>query len=188
MDNAQDLINQPKPLEDDLLKRFNSAIQAAGRYGLTSIHDAGLDPISLNLFKKLVVPYHVQIYLLGFTVFIREDGRRRLPVRFKDRSPLLDIHWEQIRIYGMSYFDETEDYWGNTTKPIIASGNGRLTARSVKIFADGECLSFENMPVTYDSPFLTGALRTGGAAVKLFLFCCAPPHSVISTAIRALCG
>ncbi|KAE9401637.1 amidohydrolase 3 [Gymnopus androsaceus JB14] len=111
LDNAQELVNQPKLLEDDLLKRFNSAIQAAVRYGLTSIHDAGLDPVSLNLFKK-------------------EAGRRTLP----------------IRIYGMSYFDENGEYWGNTTKPIIASGHERLTARSVKIFADG-------------------ALRTGGAAL-----------------------
>ncbi|KAG6891752.1 hypothetical protein C0992_006173 [Termitomyces sp. T32_za158] len=42
----------------------------------------------------------------------------------------------KIRIYGMSFFDENQEYWGNTTKPIIAAGNDRLTARSVKIFAD----------------------------------------------------
>jgi hypothetical protein len=39
----------------------------------------------------------------------------------------------------MSFFDENGDYWGNTTKPIIDAGNGRLNARSVKIFADGGC-------------------------------------------------
>jgi hypothetical protein len=38
----------------------------------------------------------------------------------------------------MSFFDENGEYWGNTTKPIIDAGNGRLTARSVKIFADGK--------------------------------------------------
>ncbi|KAJ7856359.1 hypothetical protein B0H14DRAFT_3448468 [Mycena olivaceomarginata] len=41
-----------------------------------------------------------------------------------------------IRIYGMKFFDETEPYWGNITKPIVGAANGRLTARSVKIFAD----------------------------------------------------
>ncbi|KAG6920121.1 hypothetical protein DXG01_010189 [Tephrocybe rancida] len=52
----------------------------------------------------------------------------------------------QLRIYGMTFFNENEPYWGNLTKPIIGSGKDRLTTRSVKIFADG-------------------ALRTGGAAL-----------------------
>ena len=37
----------------------------------------------------------------------------------------------------MSYFDENQEYWGNRTEPLIGAGDGRLTARSVKIFADG---------------------------------------------------
>ena len=37
----------------------------------------------------------------------------------------------------MTFFDENGEYWGNQTKPIIDAGNGRLNARSVKIFADG---------------------------------------------------
>ncbi|GAW10658.1 amidohydrolase ytcJ [Lentinula edodes] len=111
LENQQELVKQPKLLEDDLLRRFDSAIQNAVKFGLTSIHDAGLDPASLKFFKQ-------------------EARRRILP----------------IRIYGMSYFDENGDYWGNTSQPLIATGDERLTARSVKIFADG-------------------ALRTGGAAL-----------------------
>lgn len=38
----------------------------------------------------------------------------------------------------MRYFDEVGPYWGNISKPIINAGNGRLNARSVKIFADGK--------------------------------------------------
>jgi hypothetical protein len=40
----------------------------------------------------------------------------------------------------MTYFDDTEGalYWGNTTDPIIGESKGRLTARSVKMFGDGE--------------------------------------------------
>jgi hypothetical protein len=40
----------------------------------------------------------------------------------------------------MTYFDELGDYWGNTTQPLIGAGGGKLTARSVKIFADGTCM------------------------------------------------
>ncbi|KAF9264200.1 hypothetical protein L218DRAFT_1028925 [Marasmius fiardii PR-910] len=112
LDNAQELIKQPVLQEEDLLKRFNTAVGDAIRYGLTSIHDAGLDPTSLAFFKRQAT--------LG-----------KLP----------------IRIYGMTFFDaESGNYWGNTTEPVIAKEDGRLSARSVKIFADG-------------------ALRTGGAAL-----------------------
>lgn len=49
----------------------------------------------------------------------------------------------------MRYFDENGPYWGNTSEQLVQIGNDRLTARSVKIFADG-------------------ALRSGGAAVRVF--------------------
>ncbi|KAG5719455.1 putative amidohydrolase ytcJ [Termitomyces sp. T112] len=111
LDNAQELLKQPKLTEADLVRRFRVAVRDAHALGLTSVHDAGLDPASLAFFKSQV-----------------EVGT--LP----------------IRIYGMSFFDENQEYWGNTTEPIIGAGNDRLTARSVKIFADG-------------------ALRTGGAAL-----------------------
>ncbi|KAI0790696.1 amidohydrolase family-domain-containing protein [Abortiporus biennis] len=51
-----------------------------------------------------------------------------------------------IRIYGMTHFNETSSYWGDRVPKIIGAGNHRLSARSVKIFADG-------------------ALRSGGAAL-----------------------
>jgi hypothetical protein len=57
----------------------------------------------------------------------------------------------------MTYFDEHGEYWGDKTKPIIGAGNGKLTARSVKIFADG-------------------ALRTGYAAVNFSSFLGLLPH------------
>ena len=43
----------------------------------------------------------------------------------------------KIRIYGMTYFDEDKPYSGNTTRPVISAGDGRLSARSIKIFGDG---------------------------------------------------
>ncbi|KAF8160976.1 amidohydrolase family-domain-containing protein [Crassisporium funariophilum] len=111
LDNAQELLKQPELTESDLLRRFKVAVRDAHRYGLTSIHDAGLDPMSLAFFNRQA-----------------ESGT--LP----------------IRIYGMTFFDENKPYWGSTTRPVIGAGDGRLSARSVKIFADG-------------------ALRTGGAAL-----------------------
>ncbi|KAG2746404.1 hypothetical protein P692DRAFT_20782464 [Suillus brevipes Sb2] len=110
LDNAQDLVKRPVPTEQDLLKRFNITVNDALSYGLTSIHDAGFNPISLEFFKR------------------------------STEHPC-------VRIYGMRYFEENGPYWGNLSKPIINAGNGRLNARSVKIFADG-------------------ALRSGGAALN----------------------
>lgn len=112
LDNAQDLVKRPAPTEQDLLRRFNATVNDALSYGLTSIHDAGFNPISLEFFT-------------------RQATAGNLPVR----------------IYGMRYFEESGSYWGNLSKPIINAGNGRLNARSVKIFADG-------------------ALRSGGAALN----------------------
>ncbi|KAJ7051743.1 amidohydrolase family-domain-containing protein [Mycena amicta] len=111
LDNAQELLLAPALTEDDLIHRFAVAVNDALAYGLTSVHDAGLDPASLAFF-------------------LRQAERGDIP----------------IRIYGMRFFDETAPYWGNTTRPFIGVANGRLTSRSVKIFADG-------------------ALRTGGSAL-----------------------
>ncbi|KAF7310265.1 Amidohydro-3 domain-containing protein [Mycena indigotica] len=111
LDNAQELLLAPELTEEDLIGRFNVAMKDALAYGLTSIHDAGLDPASLAFF-------------------LRQAERGELP----------------LRIYGMRFFDETAPYWGNTSHPFIGEANGRLTSRSVKIFADG-------------------ALRTGGSAL-----------------------
>ncbi|KAA1474330.1 hypothetical protein DENSPDRAFT_840908 [Dentipellis sp. KUC8613] len=111
LDNAQYLVQKPPPTKKDLEKRFRLVTEDALSSGLTSIHDAGFDPQSLEFFKQLAA---------------------------EDKLP--------IRIYGMTYFDETAEYWGDKVKPIIGAANGKFTARSVKIFADG-------------------ALRSGGSAL-----------------------
>ncbi|EPT02697.1 hypothetical protein FOMPIDRAFT_1035858 [Fomitopsis schrenkii] len=102
LDNAQALVERPDPTHEVLEARFNATMKDALAAGLTSIHDAGFDPMSLNFFRRQA-----------------DDGK--LP----------------LRIYGMTFFDETKAYWGNHTPQIIGAGNNRLTARSVKIFADG---------------------------------------------------
>jgi predicted amidohydrolase YtcJ len=52
LDNAQELLQQPPLTEHDLMKRFKITVEHAVKYGLTSIHDAGLDPSSLKFFKR----------------------------------------------------------------------------------------------------------------------------------------
>jgi predicted amidohydrolase YtcJ len=54
IDNAQDLIKKPPITEHDLIKRFNRTIRDAVASGLTSLHDAGFDPMSLKFFKRFV--------------------------------------------------------------------------------------------------------------------------------------
>ncbi len=69
----------------------------------------------------------------------------------------------------MTHFNESSEYWGDRAQKIMGASNGRLTARSVKIFADGTYLA-SGIPLNrrkeVDMPFnAIGALRTGGAAV-----------------------
>jgi len=52
LDNAQELLKQPKLTEGDLLRRFKVAVRDAHSFRLTSIHDAGLDPTLLKFFEK----------------------------------------------------------------------------------------------------------------------------------------
>ncbi|KAI0093329.1 amidohydrolase family-domain-containing protein [Irpex rosettiformis] len=113
LDNAQILANahRPVPTYEQLQLRFNLTVQDAVAHGLTSVHDAGFDPVSLEFFR-----------------------------RYAEETTL------PIRVYGMTHFNESSEYWGDRAQKIMGSSNGRLIARSVKIFADG-------------------ALRTGGAAL-----------------------
>ncbi|KAG6891753.1 hypothetical protein C0992_006174 [Termitomyces sp. T32_za158] len=52
LDNAQELLRQPQPTEADLVQRFRLAVKDAHASGLTTVHDAGLDPASLAFFRR----------------------------------------------------------------------------------------------------------------------------------------
>ncbi|KAF7979890.1 hypothetical protein HWV62_40681 [Athelia sp. TMB] len=144
VDKAQDLVKRPALSEDDLEQRFAITVQDAISNGLTSIHDAGFDPLSLQFFKR----YNCSIIqsLLSDTC-TRQSSSGNIP----------------IRIYGMTYFDENGEYWGNKTEPIIAGASGRLNARSVKIFADGISLTDSAFLQLYepytDNPETSGFMR-----------------------------
>lgn len=52
MDSAQDLIAQPVLTEEDLKRRLDVTVRDALSTGLTSLHDAGFKPASLDFFKR----------------------------------------------------------------------------------------------------------------------------------------
>jgi hypothetical protein len=47
------LVKKPALTDIDLERRFAITVDHAIASGLTSIHDAGFDPISLDFFKRL---------------------------------------------------------------------------------------------------------------------------------------
>lgn len=59
LDNAQELANaqRSEPTYEQLEQRFNLTVEDAVKHGLTSIHDAGFDPISLRFFRRSVVAH-----------------------------------------------------------------------------------------------------------------------------------
>ncbi|KIY47011.1 hypothetical protein FISHEDRAFT_46144 [Fistulina hepatica ATCC 64428] len=67
----------------------------------------------------------------------------------------------QVRMHGMHFFEESEEYWGNTTDVIVDVGNGRWTARGVKIVADGSLRagSAALYEPYYDNPESSGFMR-----------------------------
>ncbi|KAJ6628290.1 hypothetical protein B0H10DRAFT_211702 [Mycena sp. CBHHK59/15] len=127
LDHAQDIIVQLEPTENDLLRRFSIAVQDAVSLGLASVHDAGLNPMSLDFSYDPDIRY--------------------------------------------VFFDENEEYWGNKTKPIIDAGNGRLTARSVKIFADGalRTSSAAHYEPYADNPSTSPAMRISSEVLHHFI-------------------
>ena len=52
LDNAQDLVVRPEPTYNQLQKRFAATVKDAHSLGLTSVHDAGFNPMSLEFFRR----------------------------------------------------------------------------------------------------------------------------------------
>ncbi|KAI0266689.1 amidohydrolase family-domain-containing protein [Gloeopeniophorella convolvens] len=69
LDNAQFLVTVPPPTHKDLQKRFQLVVDDAISHGLTSIHDAGFDPKSLEFFKSLAEQEKLPIRIYGMTHF-----------------------------------------------------------------------------------------------------------------------
>jgi hypothetical protein len=76
IDNAQSLIKKPPLTDHDLTKRFNRTIGDALSSGLTSLHDAGFDPISLKFFKRSP-DIHLRCTMADDSVALRGMGAYR---------------------------------------------------------------------------------------------------------------
>jgi predicted amidohydrolase YtcJ len=73
LDNAQQLVKRPTPTEDDLRKRFAITVKNALSLGLTSIHDAGFRPVSLELFERQATEGLLPIRIYGMRYFDEVD-------------------------------------------------------------------------------------------------------------------
>ncbi|TFK83915.1 hypothetical protein K466DRAFT_497548 [Polyporus arcularius HHB13444] len=63
LDNAQDLVIRPEPTYKTLQKRFAATVKDAHAHGLTSVHDAGFNPISLEFFRRYAAcPTQIRVY------------------------------------------------------------------------------------------------------------------------------
>jgi len=105
IDNAMRSVFQamPRPSPADVEAVIFRALKALAAVGLTSVHDAGVDPDSLEIYRKMA-----------------EDDR--LPVRV---YAMLDGQQPMEKLAAQM------DLWRRTPEV------GRLTVRSVKMFADG---------------------------------------------------
>lgn len=82
LDEAQSLIDIPQPTEADLIKQLGITARDALTYGITSIHDAGLKPVSLDFFKRQADSGNLPIRIYAMRFFNETDywGSRVAPV------------------------------------------------------------------------------------------------------------
>lgn len=66
LDNAQDLVGEhrPEPTFEQLEQRFNLTVEDCLSHGLTSIHDAGFNPRSLEFFRRYASQSRLAISLV----------------------------------------------------------------------------------------------------------------------------
>ncbi|KAI0702541.1 amidohydrolase family-domain-containing protein [Earliella scabrosa] len=62
LDNAQDLVVRPEPTYNQLQKRFAATVKDAHSLGLTSVHDAGFNPMSLEFFRRSIRIYGMKYF------------------------------------------------------------------------------------------------------------------------------
>ncbi|KAH9851483.1 amidohydrolase family-domain-containing protein [Lenzites betulinus] len=69
LDNAQDLVIRPEPTYKQLQKRFAATVKDAHSLGLTSVHDAGFNPMSLEFFRREAQATTLPIRVYGMKYF-----------------------------------------------------------------------------------------------------------------------
>ncbi|KAI0656518.1 amidohydrolase family-domain-containing protein [Cubamyces menziesii] len=69
LDNAQDLVIRPEPTYKQLQKRFAATVKDAHSLGLTAVHDAGFNPMSLEFFRREAQSSTLPIRVYGMKYF-----------------------------------------------------------------------------------------------------------------------
>lgn len=103
IDNAVDLLRSviPEPPRDEQIRRIELALDHCARFGLTGVHEAGLDQERLDIYREL-----------------NAAGKLTL------------------RVYGM--FDDMPAVLARArTEGPFTSPDGMITARAIKLYADG---------------------------------------------------
>ncbi|TFK20215.1 hypothetical protein FA15DRAFT_708296 [Coprinopsis marcescibilis] len=122
IDTAMTLIRPPVITPQMQHRRFANTVRDALRFGLTSLHDAGFNPISLDFFTR------------------QSKRHAGLPLRIYGMSffnvSAIDVHSFSSPPSPSS--SSNGAYWGSTRRKVDGmDGETRLSVRSVKIFADG---------------------------------------------------
>lgn len=79
LDKAQDLVPKEPATEKQLLSRWAAMVKDAHAVGLTSVHDAGFSPVSLQFFQRYVLFYSYK-FDTNALIFSQAENNN-LPVR-----------------------------------------------------------------------------------------------------------
>lgn len=144
IDRAGDLVEAkiPEPTREETREALQVAMRRCLAAGLTGVHDAGVGPVELELYHELLVkdgfPFRVYAMLAGESAPV--EGR-------------VVSGWLERQL---------------ANGPAVGLGAGRLTVRSVKLYADGALGSRGAALLSpyLDDPNNTGLLRMEPAALR----------------------
>jgi predicted amidohydrolase YtcJ len=95
VDNAEGLVGRgvPQPTRDDLRDAIQRALREVNRFGLTSVHDAGVSASTIELYEELARAG--QYSLRNYVMLAGEDS---VLDRFMRRGPQVGLHDNRIWI------------------------------------------------------------------------------------------
>jgi predicted amidohydrolase YtcJ len=95
IDNAEGLVGRrvPQPTRDDMRDGVQRALREVNRFGLTSVHDAGVDAATIDIYEELARAG--QYSLRNYVMLAGADS---VLDRFMKRGPQLGLHDNRIWI------------------------------------------------------------------------------------------
>src|SRR5438067_7727475 len=146
VDNAMRLVfhAMPRPQESDIEANLLTGLRAAAEAGLTSVHDAGLGPEVLEVYRKLAAERRLPVRVYGMI-----DGQQALPrldgqIDLWKRTPRIGLLTVQsVKLFadgalgsrGAKMFEPYTDDW--TTTGLWVTSPAELRARIGRVSAAG---------------------------------------------------